>query len=338
LSVVFAIAAAGTFAAAVIFLIDPQKEASGGVSFRKNKNSFSDVSFKTYDRAGKEINIKCDSVSENQKDQYIFENLVSTFELSGGELLTVSANTTKAVRKDKTECEFLGNVKLSTKSGLLMKTEKLFVDCNKKIAGGDSDVVISQENVNLSAKKYFFDMDANVFTLDHDAKGSMKSGKISADRLIIRFDDVHQKSVKSMDAFGNATYIAQDFDLRAQQSILYTKDEVKAHKNVRLICRQNSNAYDVRADSMQARIRNGVPGEVKANGSLIIKTKDVIIRADKGVFFGDDVKVFDNVVIFGEHGNIFGNTATMNMKTGDISVDKLSGIVKDANDKRKNRL
>jgi LPS export ABC transporter protein LptC len=329
ISILFAVAAVGIFVMLSAFLIGTKKDMFEGNAFRHGKNSFSNVSFKTFDSSGKNISLKSDEVYESQKDHYVFKNLVSAFALSNGELVTVSANQTKAIRKDRTECEFIGNVKLSTESGLLMESEKLFVDCNKKIASGDSDVVISQENTHLSAKGYFFDMNNNTLTLNNKANGSFKSNKISANKMIICFNDMHKKSVKSIDAFENANFTTPDYTLKASKSILYTENEVKASQNVVLFYHKDSSSYDVRADSMQAKINNGALGTVKANGSLIIKTKDAKIRSDSGILDGDNVNVFGNVVISGKHGNIFGKTATIDTKTGKVLVSKSSGIVDD---------
>jgi LPS export ABC transporter protein LptC len=329
LSVLFALVAVGIFIGSIILLTDTKKEASEGSFFRQKKNSFSNVRFKTYDRAGREISVKSDSVSENRKDHYTLEKLVSTFALSDGELLTVSADVTDAVRNDKAVCEFTGNVKLSTKSGLLLQTEKLFADCDKKIAKGDTAVVISREDMRVSADKYFFDMDANSFTLTGSAEGSFKTGKISSDKLIIRFSDINKKDVKSMDALGNAIYVTTNYTLKAEKSILYTADEVKAQQNANLFYRQNSKSYYVRANFMRAQIHKGAPETITANGSLIIKTKDATIRADKGILTENEIKVFENVVISGEQGNIFGNAAVLNTKTGAVTINKLSGILKD---------
>jgi LPS export ABC transporter protein LptC len=301
LSILFALAGAAIFAVLTKFILDAKK-ATSKESFAIQKiNSFSEMKFKTYDKNGKEINVASESVYETKKDEYVLKNSVSSFALSNGEFLTISADVAKAVKKDKTECEFTGNVKLSTESGFLMKTEKLFVYFNKKIATGDVDVAISQDDTKLSSKKYFFDMNDYVLTLTGDAKGFLRTSKISSDKLIIRFDGSGGKKVKSIDAL----------------------------KNVVLLYKKDGDDYDVRSDSMLAQINNGALDNIKANGSLIIKTKDAIIRANRGILKGDKIDVFGNVSISGKQGNIFGNSAMLDVKTGDIFIDKSSGILDD---------
>jgi hypothetical protein len=136
-----------------------------------------------------------------------------------------------------------------------------------------------------------------------------------------------------MDALGNAVYVTPHYTLKAEHSISYTEKEVKAWGNTHLFYQKNLDSYDVQADFMQVQICNGALGTVKANGSLIIKTKDATIHGDRGIFIGNKAQVFGNVTISSERGNVFGNAATIDMKTSDALVDQLSGIVTD--EKRK---
>jgi lipopolysaccharide assembly outer membrane protein LptD (OstA) len=249
--------------------------------------------------------------------------------MSSGETLKISSDVTNAIRKDKTQCEFIGNVKLSTKSGLLMKTAKLFADFDQKIAHGNTEIVISQDDTMVSAKKYFFDMNKNILILKDHANGYLKSNKINADRLVIRFDNMHEKNVQNMDAFGNITYTTKDYVLRVQKSILYSSNKIYARGNVILLHRKNGNLYDVRSDSMEAQINNGTLDNIKANHSLTIKTNNAMIRADKGILKGDKIKVIGNVEVSGKQRNILGSSGILDIKTGDIFISNSSGIVDD---------
>jgi hypothetical protein len=41
------------------------------------------------------------------------------------------------------------------------------------------------------------------------------------------------------------------------------------------------------------------------------------------------MRVFGNVAVSGAHGNVFGDEATLDMKTGDISMKRSDGVVDD---------
>ncbi|MDR1982203.1 MAG: LPS export ABC transporter periplasmic protein LptC [Holosporaceae bacterium] len=329
ISIFFAVVAIGIFIVIIIFTAKTKRAISLENSPNPQKNFFSEIKFRTYDLKGKEINVKSESIYENKKNNYVFKNMVSNFTMPNGEILTISSDITNAIREDRMQCEFIGNVKLSTDSGLIMKTKSLFVDFNKKIAHGNTEVVISQDDTQVSGKKYFFDMNKNVLILTGNANGLLKSDRVHADMLVIRFNDMHEKNIKNIDAIGNATYTTKDYVLKAQKNILYSSNRIDAQSDAILLYKKNGNDYDIRSDSMQAEINNGRLDNIKTNTSLTIKTNNATIRADRGVLKDDIIEVLGNVVISGEQGNIFGNSATLNVKTGDVFISKSSGIVND---------
>jgi LPS export ABC transporter protein LptC len=328
--------AAGIVVVLFLQVADTDRAFSGKNSAANaaGSNFFSEVRLKTYNKDGKEINLKSDDIYEAKKDSYVLRNLVSTLPLPNGEILTVSAATTNALHSTEAKCDFIGNVKLSTESGLLLETEQLSVDLNKKIASGDCEVTISQDDARLSSRRYYFDVDRNVVTLTDSARGIFKSNNINSDQLIIRFDDINKKNIKSIDAIGNTSYAAKNYTLSAKQSILYSREMVEARKNVVLLYKKNGQDYDIRSDFMSAQIHNGTPDNIRATGSLIIKTKDATIRAAEGSMKGDKVNVCGNVRISGSQGNIFGDAAELDLKTGDISVRRSSGIIGSGMQKR----
>ncbi|MDR2107645.1 MAG: LPS export ABC transporter periplasmic protein LptC, partial [Holosporaceae bacterium] len=245
-----------------------------------------------------------------------------------GEILTISSDVANAVGGDKKECEFIGKVKLSTKSGLFTETEKMFVDLKKEIAFGDTEIAIFADDTQMFSRKYFFDIKERILTLSDDARGVFKFGKINADRLVIHFDDARKEKIKSAEAVGNSVCITRDYILRARE-IKYFADKAQARGGVVLLYASKGNSCDIRSDDMDAEVKSGIPDNIRANGSLTVKTKNATIRGDKGVRNGDCMKVFGNVVISGERGNVLGNEAVLNMKTGDIVVKQSGGIVDD---------
>ncbi|MDR0678287.1 MAG: LPS export ABC transporter periplasmic protein LptC [Holosporaceae bacterium] len=333
ISIFFAAIAVGIFTTIVVFVIKTKKTILPENSIDTKENLFSRVRFKTYNRQGKEINIKSDSVHENKKDNYLFRNMVSNFALSNGERLKISSNVIYATREYKRQCEFLGNVRLSTDSGFIMKTEQLFVDFDKKIARGNTSVEITQDNTRVSAKKCFFDMNKNTLTLIGNVNGFIKLDKINSDTLVIHFDNIYGKNIQNIDALGNATYTTKDYLLKARKSITYSPNEIRAQENVILVYKKSGNRYDVRSNSMRAQINNGLLDHVEANNSLTIKTNNAIIRADRGILKDDKIKVSGNVAISGKQGNVLGRSATLDMKTGDVFILESSGVVDDGTHK-----
>jgi hypothetical protein len=148
--------------------------------------------------------------------------------------------------------------------------------------------------------------------------------------MIICFAEEYGKSDKNMEAIGNAVYIAANYRLQARKNITHVGNNVEAHEQVILLYEKNNNHYDVRSDHMHALLdEHGTISDIVATGSLIIKTEDAIIRADRGVFKDNVITVHDNVVISSNQGNIFGNVAVLDVRSGNINVNNSSGIIDD---------
>jgi lipopolysaccharide export system protein LptA len=331
LSIFFIVVALCIVVALGIFIISAQKLISGiDVNFKGKDNIFSEVTFKTKDDKGRDLNLFSDKVSEIKKDNFIFENMTLTFILSNGENGIISADITKAIRSDQTLCEFTGNVRLKTDAGLLIESEKSLVDFSQKIAMGDTGIMISRKDVKASSQKYFFDTNKNILTLIGNVKCFLRSDKITSDKMIVCFAEEYGKSVQSMEAIGNASYVSANYHLQARKNIIHSGNNIEAHNHVILLYKRNSNDYDVKSDHMQALLdEHGVIENIVATGSLIIKTKDATIRGNRGVFKGNIVTVRDNVMVFSNQGNIFGDVAVLNISSGDISVNNSSGVIDD---------
>jgi LPS export ABC transporter protein LptC len=321
--------ALGIFIALAFFILNNHREMLGKVLLQLGENFLSGITFKTTDRRGNKISVKSDGIYEEEKGLYVLKNAVSTFTLSNGELLTISADLARALQTDPTKCEFRGSVRLSTQSGLKIMTEHLFIDFNEKIARGESRVDISTKDAKVSAMEYFFDLKNNKLTLINEANGSFKFGHICANRLIINFDDIQKKNLKSIEAVGNPIYKFENYTLKASGSIRYSNDVIAVHSSV-VLNHWGKTEYLVQADSMRAMVINGKVNTVAASGSLIIKTKDVIIHADKGLLKDNLVNVVGKVAISGRQGNIFGKSASLDLDTQEVDVRQSSGVVVDS--------
>jgi lipopolysaccharide export system protein LptA len=331
LSVFFVLVALGVIVALAVPVISAKKLISSiNINFKGKNSAFSGLTFKTKDDKGREIALSSDRVLESKKDNFIFENMTLTFSMSNGENGAVSADTTKALRADQTLCEFIGNVRLKTDAGLLIETEKSLVDFTGKIASGDAGIMISRKDIKASSQKYIFDINKNILTLIGAVKGFLRTDEVTSDKMVIHFAEEYGKSAKSMEAIGNAVYVAVNYRLQARKNILHVGNNVEAHEQVVLLYKRNDRRYDVRSDHMYAFLdERGTIDDIEAVGSLVIKTKDATIRANKGVFKGDIVTVRDNVVVSSSQGDVLGNAAVLDVRSGDISINNSSGIIDD---------
>jgi hypothetical protein len=298
-----------------------------GVNLEIDENSFSQVSFKTYNKEGREIILTSDKVSEDKKDNFSFKNVSMIFFVSDDKKGGISADKAKAIRADKAICEFTGNVKVAIEDGILIKTEKSLVDFNQKTAMGDVNIKITYGEAEILAQSYLFDMGKNLLILTNSAKGFLKNDKVTSNKMVIHLDKDRDKSIKSLEAIDNASYVSINYNLRARH-ITYAVDSIEASGHVVLLCKNDGRSYDIRSDHMHAMLdKSGEICDVVATGSLLIKTKDATVRANKGIFRDNKITVYGDVVISGDHGDIFGTTAVLSMSTGEVGVDNSSGIV-----------
>lgn len=292
-------------------------------------NTFSNFSYKTYNAKGKEILLTSDKVSEEKKNNYVFENMKASFVLSNGEQGEISSDITKATNNDKTVCEFIGNVRFITDSGLLMKSEKAFADFNAKIIFGNTPVSITKNGVDFSGDNYHFDINEYTLTLTGAAKGfsEKQNKKISSEKLVIQFSN---DDIKNLNATGNSSFLSSDYELFAGKSIIYEIGKIYAESDVRLLYKKDGKNFDIKSDSMKALLdKKSSINEVFAYGNLIIKSNNAIVRSNNGIFKGDKIIAIGNVIISNAQGDVFGEIAELNISTGDISIKKSSGIVND---------
>jgi lipopolysaccharide export system protein LptA len=328
-----------------VFVYTFNSRDSGGeiLKFSENTNAnvFSRISYKTYDTNGKEITISSEKIMEEKKNNFVLQQMTSSFSLSDGETGSISADTTKLIKEDKTTCEFIGNVKFSTSSGLQLKTEKSIVDFGKKTANGNTDIFVEKDNVRLGARNYHLDIGNKIATLTGNAYGISDKYTISCDKMIVSFaGDLKKlsdtKLIKSINAEGNARIVSPNYTLTAQKNILYTVASIVADTRVNLVYKKGKKVFDIKSGHMVAILdKNNRIEEIKATIFLTIKTPDAIIRSKRGFMKGNKVSVFGNVVISSANGDVFGESAVFDIDTGSISVEKSCGIVSDGKEKQK---
>ena len=313
----------------------------GGVDLQKN--AFLKFFYKTSDASGKEVVVTAEKVIEETKDNFIFEKVTSNFMLSNDETGTITSNFGKVVRGNRSVCEFRDNVVMTTKSGMLLRTDIAVFDSEKSIISGDSRINITKEETKLSADKYSFNTEKNILTLTQNAKAYNKNRDVTADELTIALDNDNDDSVKQLIASGNAFLMSADYDLSAKDSLIYEQNKIKATKDVELIYKKDGKNLNVKADQMDAFLNDKSDiKEIFADGNVIIKTNDSVVKANHAVY-KDSNKVIasGNVVISKEQGDIFGEEAELDINTENVVVKKSSGIVEansgNANNKRKNK-
>ena len=299
---------------------------SAGIS---EKNEFRDVVYTSFDKGSNEVTLKSSKVREVGNKAFDFRNLVTTFNISSDETATIFADESHFVSKESKQCGMKGNVRLLTEDGLSLETEKSFIDMDKKIAYGDSDILITQDDTKFFAKKYHFDMGNRVVTLIGGVEGNLADDLIIADKLVVDFDKVIGKDFKKVHAFGNSSYKTVMYHIKAARDILYTNQYAEANGNVCLDFKKDKHNYLVNAEHIAMNLKEDAIKKVVAEDNLRIKVDgSTSIRGDHGILEDDFLTITGNTVIFNEKGKILCKKAILNMKTNDIRVYESKGVVK----------
>lgn len=271
--------------------------------YDKQANAFVDVDVKVNCKNGKEVHLLADTVKETGHNTFLLSNVSSKMALTDSDEASVTADHVDSEYKNNTLCKLRGNVKFSTKSGIKLNTQSAVVDFKNNIISGDSKVIIVHEATKLSGNSYYFDVNKYILTLTGDAQGITASNDIKAEKIEIVFAKNNDSiSVKEVKAMGNA-------------NILY---------------KNNGKKYKIYSANLQALMNeHGGVREVKSSSFLKIKTDTGVIQANSGIFKDGIVNVSGNVSILSEYGNILGEKATLNLNTGEMTVNKSSGIVSD---------
>ncbi|MBO6056555.1 MAG: LPS export ABC transporter periplasmic protein LptC [Alphaproteobacteria bacterium] len=293
------------------------------------KNEFKDVVYTSFDKDSNEIILESSNVKKTGDKVFDFSNLVSTFNISPDETATIFADDAHFVSKDSKQCEMNGNVRLLTEEGLLLETEQSFIDMDKKIAHGDTEILITQDDTQFFAKKYHFDMGNKVVTLIDDVKGNLADDLIIADKLIIDFDKSIGKDFKKVRAFGNSLYKTVQYNIKSSREMIYTDQYAEANGNVDLDFKKDKHNYHVKADHITMDLKKNVIKKVIAENNLRIKVDEATsIQGDFGISENDFLTITGNTVIFNEKGKILCKKAILNMKTNDIRVYESKGVIK----------
>ncbi len=105
---------------------------------------------------------------------------------------------------------------------------------------------------------------------------------------------------------------------------------MEARGNVNLSYKVRDQKYNIRSQHLTALLdNNGNVSEVVSDSFLTVKTETAIIRANSGTFKDGIVNAYGNVAVISDNGDVFGDNATLNTETGEVSINKSSGIVGD---------
>lgn len=303
--------------------IDPN--ASGG-------NAFSSLTYTSYDQNSQKFSLQSSSVEEKNNSEFEFQNLVSHFKISDNESGTISAKQAEVSTKDERLCTFIGNVKLTTDSGLQLTTEKAFTNFNNQTAEGDTPVIISQKDQKFSANKYFFDAKRKLAQLEGNVQGNMAKDSISSDKLLVEFDDLNGGNPKKVIATGNSTYKSVDYILKSSESLEYNKNFVDAKKNVRLHYKKGRKFYDLKSDFMRIELKQNRVKKANASGHIFIKTETgATVSGNKGVLENDMLTITDSVKMTDARGTVLCDKVVISLKTGSVAVSNSKGIIRKKN-------
>ncbi len=293
------------------------------------KNEFSDVEYSSFDKDSNKITLKSLKIREETNDSFDFTQLTTTFKISPEETITVLADQTHFISQKFKQAEMKGNVKLFTGNGLLLKTEESLIDIDQKIAKGDTDIIITQNDTKLSAKKYHFDMNRKIVTLTKNVKGSLSNDLIATDKLVIEFEKEIGKDFKNVHALGNSFYKTNKYNLKANKEIIYKKDSAEASGNVELDFVKNKKSYYINTDKLMMSFQNNIIKRITAYNNLVIRIDNSIsIKGDFGILENDLLTVSGNAMITNEKGDILCEKAILNTKTSDIKIYNSRGIIK----------
>ncbi len=293
------------------------------------KNEFSDVEYSSFDKDSNKITLKSTKIQEKTKKSFDFNNLITTFNISPKESVTILADQTHFISQESKKAEMTGHIKLSTKDGLLLETEKSFVDIDQKIAKGDTDIILTRNDIKLLAKKYHFDMNQKIVTLIEDVRGNLSGDLIETDKLVIEFEKEIGKDLKNVRSFGNSRYKTNQYDLKSNKEIIYKKEYAEANGKVELDFVKNGKNYHINTDKITMSLQNNVIKKITAHNNLIIKVDNAItIKGNSGILEDKLLTISENVVIINEKGNILCEKAILNTKTNDIKTYNSKGIIK----------
>jgi len=295
--------------------------------FSSDNHTFSDITYKVYNNGAKGMSLKSSEVQKVENGSLSFKKLVSNFRISENKRGTISADRTFALDEAAKQCKFIGNVKLSTDDGLSIRTDLSFVDFDKQTARGNSPVSVIQNDMELRANQYDFDLMHQIFTLIDHAEGHIKQDLINADKLIIELADIGNQSVKKVNAIGNALYKSEYYSIRATKCINYTPDNVDAYQNANLVYSRNGTNYDISANHIFGKLKANKVERAKMMGNLVIKFRDSVIYGDEGFFQGNILTVVDNVSILNPKGKIICDKAELNTTTNDMKIYNSKGMI-----------
>lgn len=293
------------------------------------KSEFLDVDYSSFDRDSNKITLKSLKIQEESKNSFDFSKLVTTFNTSPEETVTIFADQTHFVSHKSKQCEMKGNVKLTTKSGLLLETEESSFDIDQKIAKGDTDIVITQDGTRFSAKKYHFDMNKKIVTLIKNVKGNLSGDLIFSEKLIVKFEKEIGKDLENVHAFGNSSYKTNQYALKANKEIIYKRGYAEANGNVDLDFVKNGKNYHVNSDKLTLNLQKSLISKVTAYNNLVIKVDNsTTVKGNYGVLEDNFLTVSGNTIITNEKGIILCEKAILNTKTSDIKTYNSRGVIK----------
>lgn len=294
-----------------------------------SKNEFSNVFYKSYDdKNSNDFSLTSSKIKEKDGADFDFQDLVSTFQISENEMGTISAKESHLVSKNSKKCSFRGDVKLTTNNGLKLQTEESFVDLDKKIAKGNTDIFITQNGSNLFSKKYYFDMKNKIITLEKQVKGCIEKNEISSDKLVLEFEKILSKDLKKIYAFGNPIYKTENYILKSEDYIKYEKEKAEANKKVNLKYEKEKKNYDVSAEHLTVFFENNVIKKLIAENNLIMKIgNETKVKGNRGILENDLLTITDHVIISNKNGNVLCEKAVLNTRTDEMKIYNSKGII-----------
>lgn len=223
------------------------------------------------------------------------------------------------------------SIEIDRNAHILSKNGELFSAKLQATLANENKLKKADASGNVKYKTPQYSLTANTMHYDINnviAKGNVKvlymQGRLSSDKLTA----THKKNVlDTIEASGTAKYSTESYTIEAGRLIYKNNGTLQALNNAHLIYTTPKDIYNIFANAMYATIHKGKIVTVSAKNNLLIKTQGDIIKAHSGTMKNQKIYLSGDVKISGEHGNIFGESAELDMNTGRVILTKSSGMI-----------
>lgn len=264
---------------------------------------FSDVSFRTNTKSGKNIQMHSSRICETADKKHELKDMSASMKISQEHNAFLTADVVHEIGPKEHMYELVGNVKLDISSyNANIKTDCATLDLDKNIVWTKKDTYIKKDNYNIFAKLCTFDINNKFIQLNTNVTVKTQNNSLSAAKILAYFQKKDINKLYKIDCFG---------------------------KKVVILYSDNKKKYEVRAENISVFFdKNGTLDYVQAKDGVFISMDSIIIHADSGIKKGQKLFLNGNVVISDENGDICGDCAEFDVITRSVEIKRPKGVMK----------